>query len=46
MHALKELALPCTSHSGEITLPGLRRMCSKLAATRVFFAHDSVTVSQ
>ncbi len=34
-HALKGLALPRASHSGEIALSGSRRLCSTLAAAPV-----------
>ncbi len=43
MHS-KDLALPRTSHSGEIALPGSRRLRSTLAAAPVLFAHAIVTV--
>ena len=34
-HALKGLALPCASHSGELALAGSRHLRSKLAAAPV-----------
>ena len=43
VHARKGLALPRTSHSGEIIPSGLRRLRSTLAATLVLFAHAAVT---
>ncbi len=43
--ALKELALPRATHSGEITLVGSRRLRSTLAAAPVLFAHTFVTVA-
>ncbi len=39
MHALKGLALPRASHSGEIALTGSRRLRSAVVAGPVFFAH-------
>jgi hypothetical protein len=42
----KVLALPCASHSGEITLSGSRRLHFTLAAAQVLFAHAVVTVAK
>ena len=42
VNAQKRL-LPRASHSGEITLAGLRRLRSKLAAASVHFVLDAVT---
>jgi hypothetical protein len=43
VRTLKGRALPCTSHSGEIALAGLRRLRFTLAAAPVLFAHAVVT---
>jgi hypothetical protein len=40
LHALKELALPRASHSGEIALAGSRLLRATLAAAPVLFAHE------
>jgi hypothetical protein len=45
-HALKGLALPHASHSGEIALPGSLRLRSTLAAAPVLFVHAAVAVSK
>ncbi len=42
VHALKGLALPRASHSGEIALSGSRRLRSMLAAAPVLFEHAAV----
>ena len=46
VRALKGLALPRASHSGEIALSGSRRLRSTLAAARILFAHTVVTVAK
>ena len=46
VHALKGLALPRVSHSDEIAMSDLRRVCSMLVVDPVIFAHDVVTVSK
>jgi hypothetical protein len=43
VHALKGLALPRASHSGEIALAGLCCLRSTLAAAPVLFAHIVAT---
>ena len=45
-HAIKELALLCASHSGEIALAGSRRLRFTLVAVPVLFAHAVVTVAK
>lgn len=46
VHALKGLALPRVSHSGEIALSGSRRLRSTLAAAPVLFARAVVTAAK
>ncbi len=46
VRALKGLALPRVSHSGEIALTGSRRLRFTLAAAPVLFAHAVVTVAK
>ncbi len=46
VHALKGLALPRASHSGEIALAGSRHLRSTLAAAPVLFAHAAITVGK
>ena len=43
VRALKGLALPRVSHSGEIALAGSHRLHSTLAAVPVLFAHAVAT---
>ena len=43
MDALKGLALPRASHSGEIALAGSRCLRFTLAAAPVLFKHDIIT---
>ena len=43
VHALKGLALPRASHSGEIALAGLHRLRSTLVAAPVLFTRAVVT---
>ncbi len=44
VRALKGLVLPHTSHSGEIAMPGSRRLHSILAVAPVLSAHAVATV--
>ena len=44
--ALKGLALPRASHSGEIALSGLRRLRDTLATVPVLYAQAVVTVAK
>ena len=46
VRAVKGLALPRTSHSGEIALAGSRRLHNMLVAALVFFAHALVTEAE
>ena len=45
-HAHKGLALPSTSHFGEIALVGLRRLRIASAAASTLSAHAAVTEAQ
>ena len=45
-HALKELALPRESHSGEIALSDSRRLRATLAAMPIRFAQAVATVAK
>ena len=46
VRALKGLALPRVSHSGEIALAGSHRLRATLAAAPVLFAHAVATVAK
>ncbi len=46
MRALKGLALPRKSHSGEIALAGSHRLRSTLAAAPVLFVHAVITAAK
>ncbi len=46
VHALKGLALPRASQSGENARSGLRRLRSMRVAAPVLFVYDAVTVAK